>query len=85
MFGNDKILKNLIFFICHLFFGMFPVISPADDRLIPWNVLKFCAEIARDALNKTGIYTVVQGIFSPVNDAYKKKVCWGFVFCQQYQ
>lgn len=30
-------------------------------------------EIARDALHKTGIYTVVQGIFSPVNDAYKKK------------
>nr|XP_058959310.1 nicotinamide/nicotinic acid mononucleotide adenylyltransferase 1-like [Pocillopora verrucosa] len=30
-------------------------------------------EIARDALLKTGIYTVVQGIFSPVNDGYKKK------------
>lgn len=30
-------------------------------------------EIARDALHKTGIYTVVQGKFSPVNDAYKKK------------
>lgn len=36
--------------------------------------LKFSAEIARDALHKTGIYTVVQGIISPVNDAYKKKV-----------
>ena len=34
----------------------------------------FFAEIARDALHKTGIYTVIQGIFSPVNDAYKKKV-----------
>ncbi|PFX29796.1 nicotinamide/nicotinic acid mononucleotide adenylyltransferase 1-like [Stylophora pistillata] len=30
-------------------------------------------EIARDALHKTGIYTVVRGIFSPVNDGYKKK------------
>ncbi|XP_058959385.2 nicotinamide/nicotinic acid mononucleotide adenylyltransferase 1-like isoform X3 [Pocillopora verrucosa] len=30
-------------------------------------------EIARDALLKTGIYTVVQGILSPVNDGYKKK------------
>ncbi|KAL9983528.1 hypothetical protein ACROYT_G005714 [Oculina patagonica] len=30
-------------------------------------------EIARDALHKTGLYTVVQGIISPVNDAYKKK------------
>lgn len=38
-------------------------------------ILKFSAEIARDALHKTGVYTVVQGIFSPVNDAYKKKVC----------
>ena len=34
----------------------------------------FFAEIARDALHKTGIYTVIQGIISPVNDAYKKKV-----------
>ncbi|KAK2572265.1 Nicotinamide/nicotinic acid mononucleotide adenylyltransferase 1 [Acropora cervicornis] len=30
-------------------------------------------ELARDALNKTGVYTVVKGFFSPVNDGYKKK------------
>ena len=33
------------------------------------------AEIARDALHRTGAFTVVKGIFSPVHDEYKKKVC----------
>lgn len=82
MFGNDKILKNLIFFICHLFF--FACFRFLLYRSI--NVSKvsccfqICAEIARDALQKTGIYTVIQGIFSPVNDAYGKKVSqmWNF-------
>ena len=32
------------------------------------------SEVARDALNKTGRFTVVGGIISPANDAYKKKV-----------
>ena len=32
------------------------------------------SELGRDALNKTGRFTVVGGIISPVCDAYKKKV-----------
>ena len=31
-------------------------------------------ELARDFLNGTGRYEVIQGIISPVNDLYKKKV-----------
>jgi hypothetical protein len=31
-------------------------------------------EIARDALHHTGLFTVVGGIISPVNDSYEKKV-----------
>lgn len=30
-------------------------------------------ELARDALHKTGLFRVVKGFFSPVNDGYKKK------------
>ncbi|XP_065071291.1 nicotinamide/nicotinic acid mononucleotide adenylyltransferase 1-like [Rhopilema esculentum] len=30
-------------------------------------------ELARDALNKTGIFEVIAGIISPVNDAYNKE------------
>lgn len=80
MFGNDKILKNLICFICHLFFfACFRFFFLSINQCIKLTELfpgdlKFSAEIARDALHKTGIYTVVQGIISPVNDAYKKKV-----------
>jgi len=32
------------------------------------------SELARDALNSDG-YCVIGGYLSPVNDAYKKKVC----------
>ncbi|EDO48825.1 predicted protein [Nematostella vectensis] len=30
-------------------------------------------ELARDTLHRTGFFTVVEGIFSPAHDAYKKK------------
>lgn len=49
-------------------------INYASAHLAFTGNFNFFVEIARDALHKTGIYTVVQGIFSPVNDAYKKKV-----------
>ena len=34
----------------------------------------FKPEIAKDALTRTGLYSVVEGVISPVNDGYKKKV-----------
>ena len=34
----------------------------------------FIVELARDALNKTGLFDVIAGIISPVNDAYEKEV-----------
>lgn len=40
----------------------------------------FPIEIARDALHSTGLFKVLEGVISPVNDAYEKKVCNQFVY-----
>ena len=37
-------------------------------------VIGFIIENARDALHRSGRYSVIGGIISPVNDGYKKKV-----------
>ncbi|CAH3142019.1 unnamed protein product [Pocillopora meandrina] len=58
MFGKDAIFEEYNIFLFSVIYSCF------------WSDF---SEIARDALLKTGIYTVVQGIFSPVNDGYKKK------------
>jgi hypothetical protein len=29
-------------------------------------------ELARDALHRTGLFSVIEGVISPVNDDYKK-------------
>ena len=67
-----QFLRNIIFSYFQLFVVHFPF--PSSSWLFGdscfWSDF---SEIARDALLKTGIYTVVQGIFSPVNDGYKKK------------
>jgi len=34
------------------------------------------AELARDSLERTGKYEVIEGIISPVSDSYPKKVCY---------
>jgi len=36
--------------------------------------LSLFAEIARDSLERTGKYEVIEGIISPVSDSYPKKV-----------
>jgi len=36
--------------------------------------LLIIAELARDSLERTGKYEVIEGIISPVSDAYPKKV-----------
>ena len=35
----------------------------------------FVLELAKDALNRTGLFDVIAGFISPVNDAYGKEVC----------
>ena len=34
----------------------------------------FIVELARDALNETGLFDVIAGVISPVHDGYEKKV-----------
>ena len=34
----------------------------------------FIVELARDDLNKTGLFDVIAGVISPVQDRYKKDV-----------
>ena len=44
-----------------------------------WWATYIFIELAKDALHKTGLYSVVEGIISPVNDDYQKlttKVCF---------
>ena len=40
----------------------------------------FIVELARDALNSTGLFDVIAGVISPVNDAYQKEVCLSYLF-----
>ena len=70
MFGKDAMFEEYNIFYFQLFVDHFPFPSSSSSL----KILAFgFSEIARDALLKTGIYTVVQGILSPVNDGYKKK------------
>jgi len=39
-------------------------------------------ELARDTLERTGKYEVVEGVISPVSDSYPKKVRYSiFIWC----
>jgi hypothetical protein len=35
-------------------------------------VYYYHSELAKDALHKTGLFSVIEGIISPVNDDYRK-------------
>lgn len=73
---------NILSLICQFAFSLF---EPLSFRLVFSRVCISCqyfalslnvcwSELARDALHRSGLYSVVKGFFSPVNDGYKKKV-----------
>jgi len=51
---------------------------------LSYTELLFAAELARDSLERTGKYEVIQGIISPVSDAYPKKVCYIHILLYMY-
>lgn len=68
MFGNDIVKNQYSLYVSSPFW------SVSDVNILLSQLFVDLTELARDALHTTGIYSVIRGFISPVNDGYKKKV-----------